>query len=623
MPLPEAQRKLVESLTKAAQGAQIDSLQLQTGMKSSMKLTVIVPTCNRREVLISRTLPAMFSQDMAADDFEIIVVVDGSTDGTSLALRDLKPSCSLRVIEQSNCGPSAARNNGIRAARGEFLLFIDDDIICDPQLFRRHVEAHSDAVPAVAYGSISIAPDSPPSVLKFANKVWYEDYYRRIKAQNGLKLPQDVYLISNSSMPRAVLVECGGFDETMTAKEDYELSLRLWKRGLRFKHLPQAMAYEFIQKPIQNVLLNDGKGFGETDVLLARKHPDYRPYATLASMGKMASWKRLVRRALTALPFNSARVLIPPLWVCDKLCRFSIMQRLSRRLLGVGRGVVEYTAAARQAGSWQALESEFGHRLPVLLYHHVGPEYQGSVLGLTVPPERFKRHVRWLAQRGYTGICPADWLRWCREGKGLPAKPVLLTFDDGYADLVEYALPVLRRYGFGAAVYIVTGQLGGINSWDVARGCAPLRLMTAEQIRYWAERGIEFGAHSRTHADLTDLPLNELRNEVAGSSDDLEKILGARVVSFAYPYGFKSPQVVECARQVFDIAFGIDPQEPGINDLLTDHHLLQRSMVQPADTVIDIAFRVGLGYSPLHNLRARIRLRSRLKLAARAVLGRS
>ena len=97
-------------------------------MNVSPKLSVVVPTRNRREVLIPRTLPAMFSQDVPVEDFEIIVVVDGSTDGTAQALSELQPPCSLRIIEQANRGPSAARNNGIRAALGDLLLFIDDDV---------------------------------------------------------------------------------------------------------------------------------------------------------------------------------------------------------------------------------------------------------------------------------------------------------------------------------------------------------------------------------------------------------------------------------------------------------------------------------------------------------------
>ena len=598
-------------------------------MNASRKLTVVVPTRNRREVLIPRTLPAMFSQDMTPEDFEIIVVVDGSTDGTAQALRELQPPCSLRIIEQANRGPSAARNNGIRAAQGDFLLFIDDDILCSPTLFRQHVEAHGDSVPSVVYGSISIAPDSPPSALKYANESWYQKYYDLLNSQNGVRLPQDDYLISNSSMPRATLLACGGFDETMTAKEDYELALRLWKMGLRFKYLPEAKACEFFQKPVRYVLHNDGKAFGETDVLLSQKHPEYRPYSTLAVLGKIPWWNRLRRRILSGVPLNPEGILNLPLWVGDKLCRFASVRRVNRYLLGVGRGIVEFRSAARQIGSWQALQSSFGVRLPVLLYHHVGPRQPGTVPDLTVSPEKFEQHVRWLAKRGYQGIRPADWHNWRRSGKGLPAKPVLITFDDAYADLAEYALPVLRRYGFGAAVYVVTGQLGGTNTWDEARGRATLHLMTAEQIRTWASQGIEFGAHSRTHTDLTKLCPSEMSEEIVGSGKDLEAILGSPVTSFAYPYGFHNQAVDDCVRSAYELAFIADDHNEGMNHLQTDAHALLRTMVQPNDSLLALECRVRWGHSPfldlknrIDDLRARIAFRTRLRQAARAAISR-
>ena len=565
----------------------------------------------------------MFGQDLPTSDFEIIVVVDGSTDGTAQALRELKPPCTLRVIEQLNGGPSAARNSGIRVARGDLLLFIDDDIVCSPGLFRWHVEAHADVRAAVVYGPISMAPEAPPSVLKYANATWFQDYYGRVEAQHGLNLPKDDYLISNSSIPRAELVECGGFDETMKAKEDYELGLRLWKKGLQFKYLPQAKAYEFFQKPIQYVLRRDGKAFGETDVLLTRKHLEYRPYATLAALGKMAWWKRQARRILTALPFSPDGVLNPALWICDKFCRYSVMRTLSRHLLGFGRGLVVYPAAARKIGSWQALENEFGRRLPVLLYHHVGPERPGTIRGLTVSPKRFERHVRWLALRGFKGICPADWLRWRQDGKSLPAKPILFTFDDGYADLAEYALPVLRRHGFGAAVYIVTGQLGGTNAWDAARSCAPFPLMATEQIRYWASQGFEFGAHSRTHADLRTLSAQELSEEVLGSGKDLEAILGSWPVSFAHPYGFHNQAVDDCVRGAFDLAFIADDGKEGLNYLDTDPHQLLRTMVQSDDSQLAMEFRSRWGHYPFYNLLARIRVRFALRTRLKRLLRRN
>ncbi len=148
-----------------------------------IRLSVIVPTRNRRDVLMMRALPAMFNQKMRADEFEIVVVVDGSTDGTAAALRELRSPCSLIVIEQPACGASSARNAGIQAAHGDLLLFLDDDIVCEPDVFLRHVEAHHSVEPELVYGAISIHPETPPSVMKFGTESWYRDYYSGLEAR--------------------------------------------------------------------------------------------------------------------------------------------------------------------------------------------------------------------------------------------------------------------------------------------------------------------------------------------------------------------------------------------------------------------------------------------------------
>jgi peptidoglycan/xylan/chitin deacetylase (PgdA/CDA1 family) len=275
--------------------------------------------------------------------------------------------------------------------------------------------------------------------------------------------------------------------------------------------------------------------------------------------------------------------------------------------------------AFRTARFYKPLQSEIGRRLPVLLYHHIGPARSGTFPELTVSSEKFDRQMRWLARWGYVGIRPSDWLRWLREGTGLPEKAVLITFDDGYADLTEHALPVLRRHRFGAVVFVVTGQVGGTNTWDEAQGSATHRLMTADQIRYWATQGIEFGAHSRTHVDLTTLTPNELSDEILGSRNDLIKLLGSRVLSFAYPYGIYNRDVYECARGGFDLAFCAGPTMEGFNDLLTDRHLQRRNAIQTGYFVADVLCSVRWGYKPIQScyepiqrIRARLSLRSRL-----------
>jgi peptidoglycan/xylan/chitin deacetylase (PgdA/CDA1 family)/glycosyltransferase involved in cell wall biosynthesis len=591
-------------------------------MKPSPKISVVIPTYNRRDLLVSRSLPPLFNQDLPPDEYEIVVVVDGSTDGTIEALEAMKPRCTLRIIHQPNCGWTGARHTGIKEARSDLILFVDDDIVCNPDLLRQHVAAHTGPDPVVAHGPIYVAPDSPASIVRYVNESWYRNYYGRIESQGGLKFPQDDYLASNTSLPRATLLASGGFDEHLGAKEDYELGLRLWKMGIPFQYLPKAVAHEFFAKRTMDVLYKDGKIYGRAEVLLCRKHPDYRPLSGLATMAK-ASWGSRLRQQIYARsPVSPVHLLTLPLWVCDRLCRFPTVQRVGQRLLGIGRGIVEIRSATREAGSWKALQREFGVRLPVLLYHHIGPLRPGVVPGLTITPAVFERQVRWMARKGYTGICPADWVRWRCDGKDLPAKPVLLTFDDGYTDLVEHALPVLRRYGFGAVVFIVTGLVGRTNAWDEAHGWGTLNLMTAEQIRHWATQGIEFGAHTRTHTDLTTLPADKMAEEVVGSRDDLARITGAPVTSFAYPYGYYNQTVNDCARGAYSLTFRADEKTPGINYLCTDPHDVQRTLVLFGDLWADLECRLRWGHTLFVKLRSRLQVRSRFKRAVHFIFGR-
>jgi len=227
-----------------------------------------------------------------------------------------------------------------------------------------------------------------------------------------------------------------------------------------------------------------------------------------------------------------------------------------------------------------------------------------------MPPERFEDQVRHLFRWGFTAITACRWHDWLRSGAPLPEKPIILTFDDGYADLAEHAFPVLRRYGFEATVFVVTRRIGGENDWDAGLDIPPIPLLTAEQLNAWSRNGIEFGAHGRTHVDLTGLSPALLEEEVGGSQADLEAILQRRVTSFAYPFGHVTDAVVECTRRHYDL--GLSCIE-GVNTLATDPLLLRRSMPQPSDFMLDFAMRARLGYSPLHDLRSRLQIRSRLR----------
>jgi len=193
-------------------------------------------------------------------------------------------------------------------------------------------------------------------------------------------------------------------------------------------------------------------------------------------------------------------------------------------------------------------------KVPALLFHNVSPDPRGSAPGITISPDQFRELIAWLARSGYTGISARDWLN-AQNGKAvLPRKPVVVTFDDGYASIAEYALPVLRSHGFHATVFVVTGLIGRTNEWDTPRW-RTLKLMDADELRFWATCGVEFGSHSVKHHDLTKLTLSELTHDIPSSCDELAGIVGGQIVSFAYPYGRHNETVRRVVSKSFPLAF--------------------------------------------------------------------
>ncbi len=572
-----------------------------------MKISVVIPTYNRRE-LLARTLETLFAQDFPADQYEIIAAVDGSTDGTAQFLRSLEPSRPLRVIEHPrNRGQAAARNSALEIARGDLIVFIDDDLLCDPLLLRQHAAAHAEGDRMVVSGAVLTAPGSP-STLAAARLALVERHYPA-RSRGPIQWHQSNGA-ANISLPRALAAGCGGFDPALfRMAEDTDLVWRLYQAGARFFFAPEARAWQVYVKTADQ-LVEDAAWGGRNQVALCRKHPSYRPLSSLASLGCGPRLNRSLRALCARSPLPPDPLLKPICAAAERWQGWPPARRVGLKLLETRMAAAAWRGAAREAGAWKRMRCEFGMRLAVLLYHHVGPPRTTTHPELTISPAAFERHIRWLARRGYSGITAADWLRWRADATPLPPKAVLISFDDGYADLAEYALPVLRRYGFGAVVYIITGRIGGEVAWEEPRSTQSYKLMSAEEIRKWARAGIEFGAHSRTHPDLTSLGHAQLHEEIAVGKEDLERITGRPVTSFAYPFGYLNETVVEAVREHFPLAMTC---EEGLNRLDTDPCLLRRTMVRPGDLAADVELRAALGWNPLERIRAAVRVRSRLR----------
>ncbi|MCX7791011.1 MAG: polysaccharide deacetylase family protein [Chloroflexaceae bacterium] len=190
--------------------------------------------------------------------------------------------------------------------------------------------------------------------------------------------------------------------------------------------------------------------------------------------------------------------------------------------------------------------------IPILMYHYIREvDRDADPLGfrLSVRPDRFAEHLAWLRERGYVGLRMRD-LAACLRANDCPRRAVALTFDDGYADNVTTALPLLRRHGFVATFYIVTGFVGreGYMDW--------------EDLALLRDSGMELGAHTVSHADLAALDLGQARHEILASRQALEERLGIEVVSFSYPAGSYTSAVRRLIREAgFSSAVTTAPAE--------------------------------------------------------------
>jgi peptidoglycan/xylan/chitin deacetylase (PgdA/CDA1 family) len=179
-------------------------------------------------------------------------------------------------------------------------------------------------------------------------------------------------------------------------------------------------------------------------------------------------------------------------------------------------------------------------RVPILEYHYVrvNPNPRDRVgFGLSVTPTAFAQQMDWLASHGYHTVTVADVRDYFSEGRPLPAKAVVLAFDDGYQDFYATALPILRAHGFTAVAYVVPGFFGRRD------------YMTKAELRALDRDGVEVGSHTVDHVDLTRLDPASRQIELVASRSVLEQLLGHPVVDFCYPSGRFNPAVIAAVQK--------------------------------------------------------------------------
>jgi glycosyltransferase involved in cell wall biosynthesis len=203
-----------------------------------MDVSVVIPTYNNVRVL-ARTLDALLAQTFPPDRYEIVVIDDGSTDGTAEMVRRVCGPVSIRYVAQPNSGRAAARNLGARVARGRIVLFLDSDFFADPALLAEHVKHYPpDARRIGIQGASRTHPETLVTPFMRAREVYLE-------VPPGPPGRISLFRVStrNLSLLRAEFMDAGGFDEAFGGYgwEDIELAWRLYARGVRFTYEPRAV----------------------------------------------------------------------------------------------------------------------------------------------------------------------------------------------------------------------------------------------------------------------------------------------------------------------------------------------------------------------------------------------
>lgn len=279
-------------------------------------------------------------------------MVDGATDQTETFLRGLQFPCESQILQQANRGQAAARNSGIKAALGKYVLLLDDDLECVPALLEQHLAAHT-AEKLVVMGPIR-RHENFRSIPAEAVDREISAFYDSLPGGPT----ESSWLPPNSSVEREALLALGGYDESFVkAREDTDLGLRLSNAGLRFQFAPNAVVFQMHAKTASE-LVRDSARFGAMDVRLIRKHPAHLALSNLSGIQCGSSMKRWLRRLAAVSPLSPGPLLAPLYAATIAISGTGVGRRAGSRLLDLRRYIAWIRAASRAAGGWNALLAE-------------------------------------------------------------------------------------------------------------------------------------------------------------------------------------------------------------------------------------------------------------------------
>jgi glycosyltransferase involved in cell wall biosynthesis len=288
-------------------------------------VSVVIPTRQRRDSL-RRALDSLAVQTVPAAEYEVVVSVDGSTDGTREMLAAWSAPFALRVTSSERRGRAAACNAGLKLVRGEVLIILDDDMQVVPEFVERHRRHHPPGSRVCVLGSVPVMLDGSSPLAAHYVRARFERHFARLADLEHEYVPRDFYS-GNTSLRSEVLRAVHGFDESFTTygNEDVELWVRLNAAGVSFCFDSGARAHQKYDKDLR-ALAADTQAKARTAVLLARTHPEVFPALRLAA------------------PRDNSRS-----WLCAR----AVLLAITRRWAATSGPIFRVAALLERLGTWR------------------------------------------------------------------------------------------------------------------------------------------------------------------------------------------------------------------------------------------------------------------------------
>lgn len=239
--------------------------------------------------------------------------------------------------------------------------------------------------------------------------------------------------------------------------------------------------------------------------------------------------------------------------------------------------------------------------IPILMYHKIGDPPEGSQLKkLWVSNKMFRRQMEYLSKNGYKPITFKEVYGHWDKGRALPEKPVIITFDDGYANNYHNAYPILKDFNFPAVLFVVVQTVGWDNHWHDPKSETRIDMVSWAQLKELKAAGWELGSHTMNHHNLEKIDLKDAQQEIEKSRRVMAEFLDETPDTFAYPYGSgaDSQALRDKVRDAgYRLAVSVHAGKWELGEFKSNPFLLPRVFVRGDESMFDFHLQMTRGKS--------------------------